>query len=252
MAVEVGSILLELIRIQRSSLFLRRLSTFDLQQLAGSATIQTYPARDSVFRAGQASKYFYLVLTGVWKISQAADTGSVTNLEFISAGQVTGIYSMLGSTVYGSSADVIAPSRVLRWSATVLKGLAKLTPQVTWNICEILARRASEISDRYNELMTLNAEQRVAHAVVRLAGQLGERNGHEWIIDTPISLENLAGYAGTTFFTMSRILRRWQREGLLHRNRSLVILYDLEAIESIADAVDVSTSAKRAAVGGRR
>jgi CRP/FNR family transcriptional regulator, nitrogen oxide reductase regulator len=245
MAVEIASVLLELTRIQRSSLFLRRLSAHDLRQLAASATVQTYPVRASVFGAGQPVEYFYLILTGVWKISQAADTGGVTNLEFISAGQVSEVYSMLGATAYAFSADVIAPSRVLRWSASVLRGLANLTPHVAWSICEILARRASEISDRYCELMTLSAGQRVAHAIVRLVGQLGERDGRKWIIDTPISLENLAGYAGTTSFTISRLLRQWQRAGLLHRNRNLLILYNLEAIESIANPVDVSTSEAR-------
>jgi CRP/FNR family transcriptional regulator, nitrogen oxide reductase regulator len=252
MAVEAASVLIELIRTQRSSLFLRRISAHDLQQLAASATAQTYPARASVFRAGQPSRYFYLIVNGVWKISQGTDTGGVTNLEFISAGQVSGVYSLLGSTTYAFSADVIASSRVLRWSTHLLRDLAKLTPQVTWNICEILVHRASEISARYSELMTLSAEQRVAHALVRLAQQLGEREGRDWIIDISMSLENLSGYAGTTFFTTSRILRRWQREGLIHRNRSFVILYNLKAIESIAEAVDISTSARRAAAGGRR
>jgi CRP/FNR family transcriptional regulator, nitrogen oxide reductase regulator len=234
MAVEVASVLLELTRIQRASLFLRRLSVRDLRQLAASATFQTYSARASAFSAGQPAKYAYLILTGVWKISQAADTGIVTNLEFISSGQVSGVYSMLGATTYTLSADVITPSRVLRWSTPTLRASAKFTPQVAWNICEILVRRASEISERYGELMTLSAEQRVAHAIVRLAGQLGERDGDKWIIHTPISLENLAGYAGTTFFTVSRILRRWQHDGLLQRNRNFMILYNLEAIESIA------------------
>jgi CRP/FNR family transcriptional regulator, nitrogen oxide reductase regulator len=249
MAVEVAPVLLELIRIQPSSLFIRRLSARDLQQLAASATVQIYPARASIFRTGQPVKDVYLILTGVWKISQAAETGGVTNLEFISAGQVSGVYSMLGATAYTFSADAIAPSRVLRWSAPVLRDLATLTPQFAWNICEIFARSASQISDRYSELMTLSAKQRIAHAIVRLAEQLGKRDGCKWIIDTPISLETLAGYSGTTSFTMSRILSRWQREGLLHRNRNFVILYDLEAIQSIADAVDVSTSEGRCSRG---
>ena len=159
---------------------------------------------------------------------------------------------MLGATAYTFYADVIVPSTALRWPAHVIRGLAKPTPQVAWNISEILARRASQIADRYSELMTLTAEQRVAHALVRLAGQLGERDGHRWIIDAPISLENLAGYVGTTFFTVSRILKRWQREGLLQRNRSFVILYNLEAIESIADPMDASANARQAAAGDLR
>jgi CRP/FNR family transcriptional regulator, nitrogen oxide reductase regulator len=252
MAVELVSPLLELRRLQPSSLFLRNLSARDLQQLAESATVEIYPVRASVFRAGQPAKYFHLLLGGVWKISQAADTGGVMNLAFISAGQVVGVYSVLGSATYDFSADVIAPSKVLSWPAPVLRGLAGVTVQVAWNICEILARWVSELSDRYRELMTENAEQRVAHAVLRIARQLGERDGRTLIIETPLSLEDLAGYAGTTLSTISRILRQWHREGLLRRNRNFVILYDLEAIEKIARTVTITKNRRYAAAGGRR
>jgi CRP/FNR family transcriptional regulator, nitrogen oxide reductase regulator len=239
MATELTSALLELGRLQPKSFFLRPLSPDNLQQLAENASFKSYPARASVFQTGEPAKQVYLILSGVWKLFQSADNGRVANLAFVSAGEVICIHSALGFATCQFSADVVVPSRVLVWPAAILRKLTEDTPDVALNLCEILTRRFFEFSARYRELMTENVEQRIAHALIRLGEQIGKPQGSGLIIDTPVSLEDLAGYAGTTLFTMSRILNRWQRDGLVQRKHGVVILHDLESIEKVANRVHV-------------
>lgn len=253
LSIELVSVLPELGRLQQSSLFLRDLTRNDLQQLADGATLKTYQARAGVFRAGEPARHFYLLLAGVWKLTQAADNGRQANLAFISGGQVVCVHSVLGAATYRFSADSVVPSRVLIWPSPVLRIFAKRTPNFAWNICEVLTRWVFEFSDRYRELMTENVEQRIVHALFRLGEQLGKRRGSEVIIDTLVSLEDLATYSGTTLSTMSRTLQRWQRKGIIQRNRRLLVLHDMESLKIIADAADSQPNKKRtASVANRR
>jgi CRP/FNR family transcriptional regulator, nitrogen oxide reductase regulator len=251
-STESISALVELRRVQPSSMFLRGLSGQELHQLAEIASLKVYPARANVFQTGEPTKHFHLLLAGVWKISQEAPNGQFINLAFRFPGHVVGVHSVLGSTTYPFSADVIAPSKVLFWHPPTLSTFMRQTANLTWNVCEILNLALYEFCDRYRELMTENVEQRTAHALIRLVEQLGKRKGPELIIDTPISLEDLAGYAGTTLFTISRILNRWQRGGLLRKNRRLLIVEDLELLKTIADATYARPDTARVASAGSR
>jgi CRP/FNR family transcriptional regulator, nitrogen oxide reductase regulator len=252
LSIELVSGLPELRRLQQCSLFLRDLTRNDLQQLADGGTLKTYQARTSVFRAGESARHFYLLLAGVWKLTQAADNGRQANLAFISAGQAICVHSVLGAPTYRFSADSVEPSRVLIWPSPILRVFAKRIPNFAWNICEVLTRWVFEFSDRYRELMTENVEQRIAHALFRLGEQLGKRKGSEVIIDTSVSLEDLAIYAGTTLSTMSRTLQRWQRDGIIQRNRRLLVLHNMELLNTIAEAPDSEDDKKRMAAAGSR
>lgn len=239
MSIELVTALPELQRLQHSSLFLRDLFRHDLQELVESANLKMYPAQATVFRAGEFAEHFYLLLGGVWKLTQTANHGCVANLAVISAGQVVCAHAVLGVAPYRFTAVSIVPSRVLIWPAPTLRMLAKRIPNFAWNVCEILTRSVFELADRCREVLTENVAQRIAHTLIRLGEQLGRKSGSELIIDTPLSLDDLASYAGTTPSTMSRTLKRWQREGLLHRNRRLLFVTDLESLQRVADATYV-------------
>ena len=103
---------------------------------------------------GEPAKNFYLILTGVWKLFQSADTGRVANLAFVSSGQVVCIHYALGFATYQFSADVVVQSKVLVWSAAILRKIAEDTPGIAWNLCEILSLGILEFSARYRELIS--------------------------------------------------------------------------------------------------
>jgi CRP/FNR family transcriptional regulator, nitrogen oxide reductase regulator len=237
-------------RVQPSSLFLRDLAGHDLQRLAENASLETYPARANVFQAGEPANHFHLILAGVWKAFQEAETGQIANLAFVSTGQVVGVHSVLGFSAYSFSVEAVVPTTVLIWPAKTLRTFVERTPNVMWNLCEILSRWISEFSDRYRELLTESVSQRIAHALIRLGEQFGRRKGTELVIEAPLSLEDLAGYAGTTLFTVSRVLNLWQRAGLLHRNRSFVVVHNLESLKGIVNNADVTSGTRRVGSGG--
>ncbi len=74
------------------------------------------------------------------------------------------------------------------------------------------------------EISNEQVEQRVAHALLRLAKQAGRKVDAGVEIDFPISRQDVAEMTGTTLHTVSRILSAWEQQGLVEGGRQRIVL----------------------------
>jgi CRP-like cAMP-binding protein len=91
---------------------------------------------------------------------------------------------------------------------------------VTEHIAWLVAAKVS--------LSSADAQSRVAHLLLSLACGIGE-SGPDGV-EIPVGNEDLASGASVTPFTVSRILSKWQREGILRKGRGRVILRQPELL----------------------
>jgi CRP-like cAMP-binding protein len=224
----------ELQRARSSSKFLSGLSTLHIKQLAESATLKLFAARTLIYRQGEPPEACILVLEGLLKLYELSDGGHQTTLMFISAGQFVGGQAMVEHQSNLFSAESVEPARALVWSGPELRTLMERIPHLAWNAYEMTYERLQEFAQRWRELVTDHVEQRIARALIRLAQQLGKDNGHEFVIPGRMFGQDLAGYAGTTLFTVSRVLNRWERQGIIRHRRTFMALQDLNALTEIA------------------
>src|SRR5258707_14521137 len=92
------------------------------------------------------------------------------------------------------------------------------------NTLQTVGGRLQETHTRVVEMSTQQVEQRVAHALLRLARQSGRKVEHGVEIDFPISRQDIAQMTGTTLHTVSRILSGWEQSGLIEGGRQRVVL----------------------------
>jgi CRP-like cAMP-binding protein len=108
-------------------------------------------------------------------------------------------------------------------------------PQIAINAIRIIGRRLQEMQNRTRELATQRAEQRIAHALMRLARQSGYSTAAGTAIPFPLRRKDVADVAGTTLHTSSRILTGWEKAGLLISQRRHLIIRDTSELLRIAD-----------------
>ena len=75
---------------------------------------------------------------------------------------------------------------------------------------------------RYRELATERVEQRVANALIRLAGQSGTKSSKEAGIELFFSRQDVAEMTGSTLYTVSRLLSEWERQGIIEAGRERI------------------------------
>jgi CRP-like cAMP-binding protein len=80
-----------------------------------------------------------------------------------------------------------------------------------------------------------SVERRIAHAVLRLARHAGRTVGHHIEIEFPMLRQDMAELAGTTMFTVSRVLSDWEAKGIVDASRRRIVVRQMHALTAIAE-----------------
>ena len=146
-----------------------------------------------------------------------------------------GTVALFTNRQYPADATTLSNSLKISWSETDLLALLRRHPQIALNVIRIIGKRLKEAQERMRELATQRAEQRVAHAVLRLAQQAGHGTVDGTTIEFPLRRKDVADISGTTLHTASRILIAWEKTGLLVSNNQRLTIRKPSGIQLIAD-----------------
>jgi CRP-like cAMP-binding protein len=68
-----------------------------------------------------------------------------------------------------------------------------------------------------------------------LVQQAGRRVDSGVLVDLPLSRDDIAQMTGTTLYTVSRIVSRFEREGLLEAGRQRMVIRNPHGLLKVAD-----------------
>jgi CRP/FNR family transcriptional regulator, nitrogen oxide reductase regulator len=187
------------------------------------------------FHQGDPATILYVLVEGRVKFTQVTAEGHQVIVRVSGPGEVFGAVAALGDAVHPASAEAVGDSVALGWRSEVISGLLERFPKMALNVVRFLAGRVKEFQDRYRELATERVERRVAHALLRLATQIGRQVDGGTLIDLTLSRQDVAELTGTTIFTVSRILSGWESQGIIESGRERVLVRNAARLEAIAD-----------------
>src|SRR5581483_6448385 len=117
-----------------------------------------------------------------------------------------------------------APCEALVWDARTFSRVMDRYPQITANAFRVMAFHVEDLMDRMGEALAGSVESRIAVTLLRLMVQAGKPQEHGYLIDLTLSRQSLGEMAGTTLFSTSRILSRWQRQGLIRTAKKRLLI----------------------------
>jgi len=176
----------------------------------------------------ESANCFYVVLSGCIKLTRLEEDGGQLVLELLGPGAHFSA-SDLGSPGERSYlAAGLTAAAVGAWSNDAMARLMGRHPRLALNAAEDLDHQLKVAYRRIAELAADRVEVRLARAVLKLADLLGTREGQKVLLDLPLSREDVAMMAGTTLYTVSRVMSGWARDGLvkLGRRRIEILRYD--------------------------
>lgn len=205
------------------------------REILAAGVAKMLKARQVLAAEGEPATTFYLVVVGHLKLSKLAPDGREIIARFIGPGDPYAGIVVLGHPTYPISATAVEPARVLGWPRSVVSDLAARHPQFRTNILQEITRHMTDALARVSELSTERVPQRLARTLLRLAEHDGHVRGGTIEIAHPITRQELADLAGTTLFTASRLLSRWEQRGLIESTRGHVTLLRPSEIESLVE-----------------
>ncbi len=209
--------------LQRVELF-QGIAPADLLRIAQAARRRQIPAGTFLFHQGDPAEVIYVPVQGRLKLTQITPEGQEVILRYVGVGEMSGATAVFGDTAYPASAETVENAVLLAWDNETITALIGHYPRLGLNILHLLSVRLQELQDRLREMSTERVERRIARALLRLVSQLGRKAETGVLIDLPLSRQDLANMTGTTLYTVSRTLSRWEEEGIIEAGREKVLI----------------------------
>ncbi len=205
-----------------NSFLFKELGVDGLTAVSQSAKIRKANVGEFFFHEGEPAETFFVVRSGMVRLLQTTADGKQVIMNLCGPGDGMSIVSALDNAVNPASAEAVKNASAYMWDKTTIKQLMNTYPIIAINGMEMLASRFHRVQDRYRELATERVEQRVARALLRLAEKDGVETSTGTRIDMLLTRQDIAQMTGTTLFTVSRILSKWEQTGLVHTGRQSV------------------------------
>lgn len=204
-----------------------------LQALIDQATARHYKKGVTIFAQEAKADCFYILLDGYVRVVKLTPDGDQFIARYIPSGELFGIAPAIGQTVYPANAVAAVDCVALSWPTPLWQSVVEKHPGFATNTYATVGKRLAETRDLMVEMATAKVEFRVANAVVKLATQSGRQVEDGLLIDFPISRQDISDMTGTTLHTVSRLLSRWEDQGLVQCGRQKIVVTDLQALSSL-------------------
>lgn len=190
---------------------------------------------DVLYRAGDAAEHLYIVAEGRVKLSQVTINGVETVADILAPGELFGAMGAVGEPVHLQSAGAMVGSCALRIDQESFRAVLGEHPTVALRVLDDVAARLARAHSDIGGQSSDTVAQRVATALLRLADKLGEDRGADgFLIEVPLARTDIAGLARSTPESVSRVMSRWRREGVIDSGRRWTAILDRARLEAEA------------------
>ena len=211
----------------------------ELQLILKNSMIRTIEENEFFFFQGDTAQYLYILTTGQVKLMQSNPNGQQVNLRTLHPWQMFGALGVVRKeATYPATAVALEDSSALAIESGFLHKMLETCPHIAFDLMTLMTSYIQEMQARYRELATERVEQRVANALIRLAGQSGVKTEKEAAIVLSFSRQDVAEMTGTTLFTVSRLLSEWERQGFIETGRGKIKIIKPHDLVRIANGLE--------------
>jgi CRP/FNR family transcriptional regulator len=197
---------------------------------------------NKLFSVGDKFYSLFAVRSGSFKSYICDDDGveQVTGFHF--PGDIIG-FDALNNNIHPSSTQALETSMVCELHYETLEALANDYPNLGKQIMRFMSL---EIKDDHDLIMLLNkrnAEERLLQFISHLSEKFDERGYSAKQFNLPMTRNEIGNYLGLTVETISRLLTRFQKEGLITVAGKLITIIDVEGVYGRIPQNIISTKA---------
>lgn len=167
-----------------------------------------------LFRAGDRGNCVYALRTGAIKSYRVTSDGEEQVTGFFLPGEVVGLESLAGGE-HMQNAIALDTSLVCRIPLEQYDRLAERVPSMRRQLVKVISRELFDLQERLVDARHTGAPATMAGFLVNLSDRFVRRGLVGDRIVLPMSRGDIASYLGLTLETVSRLLSRFQSEGLI-------------------------------------
>jgi CRP-like cAMP-binding protein len=201
-------------------------------ELARIAVGRSYQRGQGIFAEGDEGVGFYVLIAGKVKVFKLSPEGKEQILHVLEPGEPFGEASVFAGQPFPAHAETLEKSRIFFFPRAAFIELIKGDPSMALNMLAILSLRLRKFTALVEDLSLKEVPGRLAAYLFYMSEQ---RDGSD-DLKLDIAKNQLASLLGTIPETLSRILTRMVRQGLIRLDGSRIKIVDRQGLEELAQA----------------
>lgn len=197
--------------------------------LARIAIRRSFRKGERVFSEGDDGTGFYMVITGRVKIFKVSAEGKEQILHLFGPGQSFGEVSVFTGRGFPADAVTSLQTTLLFFPRMAFSALIQKDPALALNMLAQLSTRLRHFADLIEDLSLKEVPGRLAKYLLFLNSKGGDRE-----VALDVSKGQLASVLGTIPETLSRILAKMHKQGLIRLRGARILILDRRGLEAIA------------------
>lgn len=206
---------------------LSALSAEEARSLLAFARRRTYRRGEVVFHRDDPSDTLHLVSSGCFAVRVSTRLGDISTLSLVGPGQCFGELALIRpGHLRTATVQALEASETRTLSHDEFNRQRRAHPELDAFLVDLLATRVAELTERLVEALYTPAPQRVRLLIDDLCERYRDASGSATI---PLTQEDLAGLAGTSRLTVSRVLRGLKEQGSVDVQRGRISVRSVAA-----------------------
>jgi len=193
---------------------------------------QTAPKGENLFREGQSFNAVYAIKKGTFISYRQQDDGSEQVLGFHIPGELVGL-DAIKSGRYEYSARALEAGSVCGLFMDDLQQLGDRFSDIQSELINVMSEQINQVQSQALLATRKSAEERLAAFLLNLSRRLAQRGFSATDLYLAMSRQEIANYLGLAVETVSRVIKRFQSQGLLTASGKKVRLLDAGGLESV-------------------
>ncbi|MBE7380639.1 MAG: Crp/Fnr family transcriptional regulator [Leptolyngbya sp. SIO1E4] len=202
-----------------------------VQQATAQLVLRRHPANQVILLENDWGSSVYFILDGWVKIRTYNLDGKEVTLNILGKGELFGEMAPLDEVPRSTDVITLVPTVIGNLPAQDFVTLIQSEPNAGIRLSQLMARRLRQVNRRLR-LRESDSTSRVTDILLFLADGQGKQR------DAGIEIPNLphrelSSLSGLARETVTRVLNKLEKKGLVKRDRDIMCIPDIEALEKL-------------------
>lgn len=210
--------------------FLSELPAAAIAPLLAHAAIRHHPANQMILLENDWGSSVYFVLSGWLKIRTYNGDGREITLNIVGRGEIVGEMAALEQVPRSTDVLSLTPATIINIPAEDFVRLLKTESLAGIRLAQLMAKRLRQVNRRLR-LRESNSASRVADTLLFLIEGQG-KNVSKGMEIPNLPHRELSSMSGLARETVTRVLAKMEAAGLIARDRDILLIPDVAALEA--------------------
>lgn len=204
-----------------------------MMELEKITSMQETSKNDPIYFAQEPSNSIFFLKKGRVKLSRISPDGKEMIIALVNPGEVFGELSILDIAERSDFATALDESLICAISKDDFKSFVEKNPELNLKISRLIGFKLRKFSERIEELVFKDAQQRVISFLVNLSEEHGKKIGDEYFVKPFLKHQDIAKLTACSRQTVNSILSELREKNLINFDRRKLIINNIEKLKEL-------------------